>query len=104
MKLRQYLFAVLCFCIPQVHADSLELTLSESDLASFEYEFEERTLGGFERLKVGDGIRVRGWQVGAHTHFGQTKVNDKWGLGFVYQNGNTSYGVNHRGIEFNRRF
>lgn len=87
-----------------VAAEPLKLSITDAEFTALQYKFDEQKLGGFERIKVADGMRVRGWQVGKHTHFGQAKVNDKWGLGFVFRKGNTSYGVNHRGIQFNRKF
>ena len=37
---------------------------------------------------------VRGWQVAKNIYLGQAKVAKKWGLGLVYERGNTVYGIN----------
>ena len=84
-------------------AEALDLSY-DAGVSAVNYQFDDQTLGGFERHKLAGGMKIRGWQVSTHTRVGQTKVNDKWGLGFVYEKDNTSYGVNHRGIQFNRRF
>ncbi len=98
-----YFLIVMSFIGTHALADPLNLTVNPDEFDERQYNFDEPKLGGFERVKVG-GMKVRGWQIGKHTHFGQAKVNDKWGLGFVVNKGNTSYGVNHRGIEFSQRF
>jgi hypothetical protein len=69
-----------------------------------EYDLDESPLAGIERKRFSSDLRIRGWQVARRLYFGQTKVANEWGLGFVYTNGNTVYGLNHRGIQVMRRF
>ena len=72
-------------------------------LPTLDLKFHEVKLGGFERRKITSELRVRGWKIG-NALVGQTKVAGHWGLGFVLQQGATTYGVNHRGIQVMRRF
>ncbi len=72
--------------------------------ADLSLSFEDSVLGGFERRKMSSQMKIRGWKVGKNTYFGQTRVDDRWGLGFVIDRGNTVYGLNHRGIQFLRKF
>lgn len=58
---------------------------------------------GFERRRFGS-MRVRGWQIAGRVYFGQAKIADEWGLGFVIEDGDTVYGFNNRGIEVTRYF
>ena len=105
MNIQRWLMtSVLMLTGSQALAADATFQLNDIDLATFDFQIKESKLGGFERHKVVGGMKVRGWQVGSHAHFGQTKVQDKWGIGFVFEKGNTSYGVNHRGFQFSREF
>ena len=87
-------------------AFSCSVTWAEPDIKSrapLKLDFDEVKLGGFERIKLGNDLKVRGWRIGK-TYIGQTRVADHWGLGFVVTHGDTVYGVNHRGFQFLRRF
>ncbi|MBT4160124.1 MAG: hypothetical protein HOE54_02380 [Gammaproteobacteria bacterium] len=68
------------------------------------FEFSDTILGGFERKKLNRDVRLRGWNVGNGIYIGQAKFAKKWGLGFVYENGDTVYGLNNRGIQVLKRF
>ncbi len=91
----------LALCAGSVAAQE-PLDLNIKKLARFE--FDDARLGGFERKKLSRDVRLRGWQVGNGIYFGQARVAKKWGLGFVYENGDTVYGLNNRGIQVMKRF
>ncbi len=82
---------------------ALLVSLPEED-AYPRYEFSYAVLAGFERKRLGAGMKVKGWQVGQRIYFGQTRVGDRWGPGVVYQNGNTAYGINYQGVQITTRF
>lgn len=67
---------------------------------STSWTFDEAPLG-FERKRLGAGMKVRGWRVKhvPNLYFGQARVGRKWGLGLVMEHGNMAFGMNHRGIE-----
>ena len=104
MRLRHSLLAIILLTL-SFNAPAEEPQFTLFDLSSaIDWEFDEVRLGGFERYKLGDSLRVRGWQVGDRAYFGQTKVGKKWGLGFVFEKGDIVYGVNHRGMQITRQF
>jgi len=104
MRLRDTLIAV-SFLTLSTNIIAEELDFYQLDRApGMQLQFDDMKLGGFERYKLNNKMRVRGWQFGEKTYIGQTKVGKKWGLGFVFENGDTVYGVNHRGIQIMRRF
>lgn len=72
--------------------------------ADVRFEFDSSLPAGIERKRFLNDIRVRGWQVADRVYFGQAKVGDEWGIGFVFENGNTVYGLNNRGIQVTRQF
>ena len=82
----------------------LELSLADISFSSPQFEFTDERLGGFERKKMTKDVRIRGWKVTDRMYVGQAKVAKKWGLGLVYENGNTVYAVNHRGFQVMKRF
>ena len=67
-------------------------------------DFNIPTFGGFERRRITNQVRVRGWRVGKYTYIGQARVDNHWGPGFIVTRGNTVYGMNHRGIQVMRKF
>ena len=85
---------------PTSAQEPLNLKLDEAP----RFEFEDTKLGGFERKKLSRDLRLRGWEVGNGIYFGQAKVGKKWGLGFVFENGDVVYGLNNRGIQVMKRF
>lgn len=85
-------------------SEPLDLSLAEASPYRTTFEFSDDRLGGFERKKMTKDLRVRGWELSDNIYFGQAKVGKKWGLGFVYENGDTIYGLNHRGIQVMKRF
>lgn len=72
--------------------------------ADVRFEFDSSLPAGIERKRFLNDIRVRGWQVADRVYFGQARVGDEWGVGFVFENGNTVYGLNNRGIQVTRQF
>ena len=67
---------------------SLQLSLPDQGSGEGEpYKFKEAVLGGFERSRRINGLKVHGWQVADNFYLGHTKVDKKWGFGFVYMNG-----------------
>ncbi len=58
----------------------------------------------FTRKRYARDLRIRGWEIKDGVYLGQTKVSDQWGLGLVYESGDTFYGVNHRGIQVLKKF
>ena len=86
--------------VPAEELDTLNLLPVR---ASLNLNFEQMKAGGFERRKISKDFRIRGWQIGQNTYFGQTKVDDHWGVGFVFEKGDIAYGMNHRGIQFTRK-
>jgi len=68
------------------------------------YNFVNELPTGFYRKKLSSDFRIRGWEISDSLYLGQAKVGDKWGLGMVFQNGNTAYGINHRGIQVMKSF
>ncbi len=98
--------ALLGIATPAVadETDSLDLALVDVSSYTTTFEFSEERLGGFERKKLTRDLKVRGWEVAENVYFGQAKVGKKWGLGFVYEDGDTVYGLNHRGLQVMKRF
>lgn len=66
-----------------------------------DYKFDSSLI---ERRQLAPGVKVRGWEIADQVYFGQARVADKWGLGLVFEDGNTVYGVNHRGVQWMKRF
>jgi hypothetical protein len=60
--------------------------------------------GDFMRMRVSPQLRVRGWKLSNKVYFGQAKVGNRWGVGFLVEHKDYVYGVNHRGIQLMRRF
>jgi hypothetical protein len=60
--------------------------------------------GDFTRMRVSPQLRVRGWKLSNKVYFGQAKVGNRWGVGFLVEHKDYVYGVNHRGIQLMRRF
>jgi hypothetical protein len=60
--------------------------------------------GDFTRMRVSPQLRVRGWKLSNKVYFGQAKVGNRWGVGFLVEHKDYVYGVNHRGIQLLRRF
>lgn len=85
-------------------AAGAEESLVRTTASDTRYEFDGSLPAGIERRRFTDDIRVRGWQVADRVYFGQAKVADEWGVGFVFQDGNTVYGLNNRGIQITRQF
>ena len=79
-------------------AGELKLTLPTT------YEFVDGEATGLYRKKLSSDFRIRGWRVADSMYLGQAKVGNKWGFGMVYEKGNTSYGINHRGVQMLKRF
>ncbi|XOV86705.1 MAG: hypothetical protein ACFHX7_17255 [Pseudomonadota bacterium] len=91
---------MLAWCSSALADQVLDLNYSGASAASgVQYEF---VAEGLKRTRLA-AVPVRGWQVADRAYFGQAKVGDKWGLGFVFERGDTVYGVNHRGIEVRKR-
>ena len=105
MNFRNWLIIhVLLIVSLNTHAEE---TFNSYDLkyrADLSLEFNDFKSSGFERRKLTDQLRVRGWQVGRNTYFGQARVDDRWGLGFVVDRGDTIYGINHHGIQVLKKF
>lgn len=66
---------------------------------------------GIHRLKLANGLGVRGWRVHEGLYLGQAKVADRWGLGFLLQSGSSVndpgvnyFGLNYRGLQYVREF
>jgi hypothetical protein len=78
-------------------AAPLDFTLS----SAVDYEFDNALI---ERKQLAPGVKVRGWEISEQVYFGQAKVADRWGLGLVFEDGDTVYGVNHRGVQWMKRF
>jgi len=60
--------------------------------------------GDFTRMRVSPQLRMRGWKLSNKVYFGQAKVGNRWGVGFLVEHKDYVYGVNHRGIQLMRRF
>jgi hypothetical protein len=60
--------------------------------------------GDFTRMRVSPQLRVRGWKLSNKVYFGQAKVGNRWGVGFLVEHKDYVYGVNHRGLQLMRRF
>ena len=56
------------------------------------------------RLRYHPQLRVNGWQLGSHTYVGQARVGGQWGLGLLIDRGDNVFGVNHRGVQWLKRF
>ena len=87
-------------------ADGTDATQSIS-LKQVHFEFSNPEPAGIETDRLQnrlDVIKVRGWHMARHAFFGQTRVADRNGFGFVYQNGSTVYQLNNRGIRVTRFF
>lgn len=78
-------------------SEPLDLSVPETD--EHRFDFQDTRLAGFERRKVTSDLRLRGWDVGNGIYFGQAKVGRKWGVGFLYEDGDTVYGLNNRGLQ-----
>lgn len=85
-------------------AAGAEESLVRTAAQDVRYDFDSSLPAGLERKRFTDDIRVRGWKVADRVYFGQAKVADEWGVGFVFQDGNTVYGLNNRGIQVTRQF
>ncbi len=79
------------------------LEAQEAQEAQSAFAISNSRLKGIERRRYSGSLRVRGWAIADSVYFGQAKVANQWGLGFVYENKDTYYGVNHRGIHVMRR-
>jgi len=55
-------------------------------------------------FRADSSLRVRGWKLGSEVYFGQARVGDRWGLGFVIDKSDYAYGLNNRGISIVRKF
>lgn len=69
-----------------------------------QYQFDTSAVAGLESRKITSEFRIRGFEVASNVYVGQTKVADSWGLGVVYERGDTYFGMNHRGIQVMKRF
>ena len=99
-----------CLLVTTLLVISVDVTAEELNTLNFlpvrsslNLNFDPMKAGGFERRKISKDFRIRGWQIGQNTYFGQTKVDDHWGVGFVFEKGDIAYGMNHRGIQFTRK-
>lgn len=95
---------LVLWCQSSLAADEVtrspELNLS----APVAYDFVNENSAGLYRKKLSSDFRIRGWEIADSLYFGQAKVGNKWGLGMVFQSGDTAYGINHRGIQVMKRF
>ncbi len=99
--------SLIAFSLPLAAAEPQQLQLAYVDQDSFQgtqYKFEDIRLRGFERREMTKNLKARGWQVAKNIYLGQAKVAKKWGLGLVYERGNTVYGISNRGIQVMKRF
>lgn len=81
------------------HASSLDTKLKTDHI-----KLEFRNTANFERKDLGRKLKIRGWKITDKVYLGQTKIDKKWGFGFVVDHGNVQYGINHTGIHLQRRF
>ena len=81
--------------------------LRTTGMLDVRFRFKRQELAGFETDRLQnrlETIEVRGWRVAQNAWFGQTRVAQHSGVGFVLQNGNTIYQLNNRGIQVTRYF
>ncbi len=100
LSLAGYLALMTIWGFPALADTPLNLEYTEAASQVQRYEFAG---DGLRRARLAEAVPVRGWQLADRAYFGQARVGDKWGLGFVFERGDTVYGVNHRGIEVRKR-
>lgn len=100
-------FLGLAISSQAVMADPMDGARVSTGMQNVRFEFTDPRPAGFETDHLQDRldtIQVRGWRVSNHAYFGQTRVAHHSGFGLVYQNGNTLYQVNNRGLQVTRYF
>ena len=55
-------------------------------------------------MKYGKDFKILGIKVARKVYMGQAKVAGKYGAGLVIENDNFIWGINNRGIGFQKRF
>lgn len=99
----------LAFSSKVALADNFSTAWSSQAPAAREvrFEFTGSRLAGFETDRLQNRlqtIKVRGWRMSKNSYFGQTRVAHRTDFGFVFQNGNTVYQINNRGVQVTRYF
>lgn len=72
----------------------------------------ERALEREERLRSAGVVqftfdkdfKVRGWRVLPNVYFGQAKIANEWGIGFLIEQDGYAYGINNERLSFVMRF
>lgn len=94
---------VLSYTATAAADEPLDLSMPDEP-SGHHFDFDSAAIGNIERRRLTGNIRVRGWEVRENFYIGQARVGDKWGLGMVFQQGKTVYGLNHRGLEVTYSF
>ena len=99
------LISVVLLLAPFTWADATfqAADVAQQTNAAF-FEFEKQRAGDLAKKKYAKDFKLRGWGVAHGVYFGGTKVADEWGIGFVYERGDTTYGFNNRGVQVVTRF
>ncbi len=84
---------------PQAAADEELQLLPQTEV--FRFNTEDKF---FEKRKYSEDFRIKGWEVSENVYFGEAKVAGRKGPGLVVEQGNLSWGFNHRGAEVLFRF
>lgn len=101
MKRRPLTTCLLPFILMSMIGAALTCRADES---KDENKAEYSETGPVKYFKFSKRLKVRGFEVGNHVYMGQAKVAGRYGFGFVVDAKSYSWGINHHGIAFSKRF